>query len=819
MSVEPTDDAAVRECFERFARFGETGHASLVNGMTSRNFVKLAKDCGLIDRTITLTVLDIAFTKAKINAVGQAFDAASKKVNYAQFLLALEICAKEKGCDVHELYAKVAAHAHDAPVVNATIAEPNKFYDDKSTYTAALRGSHKPLSRGDSIMNLPTPTRPADDSALAAVFERFARFGETAGVGVGGMSNRNLVKMFKDCELVDDKTITPTFLDLAFAKAARAPVGSSTAGAVANRLTYPQFLVVCELCAQERGVNVAELHGAMVQHKELGPVISATVAEPNKFHDDKSTYTALLRGTHSPLSKGDPLKSLPTPVIPNDHARVSAVFERYCRFGETASTVPAQLGMTNRNLVKLFKDCELEDKVWSSTFLDLAFARAKNAPHGKDASDAAAKRLNYEQFLVCLELCALEKQLASSRQLHERIAAHALAGPTVNATVAEPNKFHDDKSTYTANLRGSHKPLSRADSVAKLPTPTKPADGEELASVFDRYMRFGETGNASTVTGMTNRNFVKLFKDAGLEDRRLTVTFLDLAFTRARAAPAGKDAYDAQSKRMSYDAFLVALELCAQERGCSAHQLHSAILAGIAESGPRLSATVAEPNKFHDDKSTYTALLRGTHSPLSKEDSLKKLPIPQPPHDERVERVFEAYARFGETAPSAALGLTSRNFVKLFKDCELVDKKITTTFLDLAFAKAKNAPGGITTMGVEKSNKISWTQFQVAVELCALELAKPSDALYLAIAGHEADGPLVTATVAQPNKFHDDKSTYTAVANNVHVGGTGTDSRRESLAKSLATTASNASSKSQSRKGSASADAIAAASKAATAGR
>jgi hypothetical protein len=818
----PADNGAIYAVYDRYCRFGETGSGQIL-GLTSRNFAKLAKDCELVDRKITTTVLDLAFTKAKIASVGQSFDAASKKLNYEQFLVALELCAAEKNVSVRDLHSRIAAHAAEGPVVNATIAEPNKFHDDKSTYTAALRGSHKPLSRKDSISNLPTPTKPTNPAALHRVFETYSRFGETGAAS--GLTNRNLVKLFKDCGL-EDKIITPTLLDISFTKAARAPIGLATSGSASgNRINHEQFLVVVHLCAHERGVSAAELHERMIAHAEDGPIVTATIAEPNKFHDDKSTYTANLRGEHKPLSRGDSGKTLPVPIIPEDHQRVLAVFERYARFGETAG--PSTLGMTNRNLVKLFKDCGLADEMRvSPTLLDVSFAKAKHALYGRDALDASgSNRINYEQFLVVLELVALDKQRAS-HDLHVRIAAKAHTGPTVHATIAEPNKFHDDKSTYTANLRGEHKPLSRGDSINALPTVTRPIDGAALLSVFDRFSRFGETGAAP---GMTSRNLVKLFKDTSLIDpRRLTVTFLDIAFTKAARAPVGESLGEAGSKRINYEQFLLLLELCALERGASAHDLHAALIRA-AEAGPMAHATFAEPNKFHDDKSTYTANLRGEHKPLSRGDSSKALPPPKTPTDsKKVQLAFEIYARFGETATqqASALGLTSRNFVKLFKDCELLDKKITTTFLDLAFTKAKNAPGGIHTMGVDKSNKISYLQFLVAIELCAQETGKPADWYCNAIAHYAEEGPVVTATIAEPNKFHDDKSTYTAVAANVHVGLKGspsagglkstpsstTSSRRASLS---TPTGSNTPSKAPSRKQSGAPGSLASATRAA----
>jgi len=315
----------------------------------------------------------------------------------------------------------------------------------------------------------------------------------------------------------------------------------------------------------------------------------------------------------------------------------------------------------------------------------------------------------------------------------------------VTATIAEASRFHDDKATYTANLRGEHAP-PKGDSSMSLPTPIKPtsAVAKNVERTFGTYARFGDT-HESAVAGMTCRNFVKLAKDCELLDKNwLTTAFLDLTFAKvARGA-----------NRISYEHFLVALELCAQEKGCEASELHAKIVASTA--GPVVTATIAEASRLHDDQTTYTANLRGEHAPLSKGDSSKSLPTPTKPTSavaKSVERMFGTYERFGETAATA--GMSCRNFVKLAKDCELLDKRLTVTVLDLAFAKARNAPGGLSLMSPEKSKNLSFEQFLVALELCRVEKGCKISDLYAQIGARADRGPVVNATVAEHVRFHD----------------------------------------------------------------
>jgi len=592
----PEDNAAVQHTYDRYCRFGETANAETVTGMTSRNFVKLFKDCELVDKKVTLTVLDLAFTKAKTAKVGP-FVAESKRINYLQFLVAVELCAKEKGVDSSHYHAKLAAHADQGPKVTATEAGYNKFYDDKDTWTARDRGSHKPLSRGDSLLNLPTPKQPADPEALFGVFDRYSRFGETANVEtVTGMTSRNFIKLFRDCEL-EDKKLNATFLDLAFTKAKTAPVGRDLSDVHSKRINFEQFLIALEICAGEQGVDPASIHDDLIMRSAEGPKVRATEAGYNKFYDDKDTWTARDRGTFKPLSKGDSSSSLPVPTIPEDFARVQAAFDRYCKFGETANAHTA-VDMTSRNFVKLLKDAGLEDRKLTATFMDLAFTKARTAKVGVHV-DIHSKRINFDQFLIAVELCAQERGV-SAGALHDSIASKATEGPKVQATEAGYNKFHDDKSTYTANLRGEHKPLSRSDSASHLPTAVQPADPAAMASVFDKYCKFGETANAQLVTGMTSRNFLKLFRDFGLEDKKLNATFLDLAFTKAKTAKVGKElSQDPASKRINLQQFLIALELCAEQKGVHSVDLHAALCSHSSDA-PKVQATEAGYNRFHD---------------------------------------------------------------------------------------------------------------------------------------------------------------------------------------------------------------------------
>ena len=128
--IEPSDD--LRRVFSVFNAFGG-GNPSFMEGKT---FIKLLRDCGLIDgqvrdargRRFTPTAADLIFTKVKPKG--------ERVIEMDDFVLALQLVADECGAPyeyVHDFVCGV-----DEPSNNGgTVGEYNKFYDDKDLYTGA----------------------------------------------------------------------------------------------------------------------------------------------------------------------------------------------------------------------------------------------------------------------------------------------------------------------------------------------------------------------------------------------------------------------------------------------------------------------------------------------------------------------------------------------------------------------------------------------------------------------------------------------------------------------------------------------------------
>lgn len=99
--------------------------------------------------------------------------------------------------------------------------------------------------------------------------------------------------------------------------------------------------------------------------------------------------------------------------------------------------------------------------------------------------------------------------------------------------------------------------------------------------------------------------------------------------------------------------------------------------------------------------------------------------------------------------------MDGKTFAKFAKDTKLLDKKLTTTDVDLIFAKIKD----------KSQRTIMFEQFKKGVEEFAKKKGITFDACATLILATE--GPKFQGTKADYVKFHDDKGLYTGV----HLNG------------------------------------------------
>lgn len=106
--------------------------------------------------------------------------------------------------------------------------------------------------------------------------------------------------------------------------------------------------------------------------------------------------------------------------------------------------------------------------------------------------------------------------------------------------------------------------------------------------------------------------------------------------------------------------------------------------------------------------------------------------------------------------PLSGSGLDSSKFAKFCRDTHIIPP-LTTTEVDLVFTRVKS-PG---------QRRIAYEEFRdLALPLLASKFngGVPFDDFLLHIARNSSNGPSNNhGTIAQSNRFHDDRSTYTGV--------------------------------------------------------
>ena len=94
--------------------------------------------------------------------------------------------------------------------------------------------------------------------------------------------------------------------------------------------------------------------------------------------------------------------------------------------------------------------------------------------------------------------------------------------------------------------------------------------------------------------------------------------------------------------------------------------------------------------------------------------------------------------------------MEGKQFVKLFKDNNLLDKALTTTDLDITFARVK----------AKTEKKITFGEFVAGLKECATKKKLSLDELAARMSN---SGPEYKGTKAEAVDLHDDKSKYTGV--------------------------------------------------------
>lgn len=263
-----------------FLSFCGDGHED----MDGRCFLKLCKDCGLIDKKFGSTDVDLIFARV--------VEKGKRRINAGQFNEALKQVAAKKG--VSERSIREVVTTAGPPIIKGTKTDSVRLHDDKTSYTGSHAHGHMDgIDSGLAALGVPTEGadrrisskssappeaafRPDVDSNPKSMHDVFVIF---CGSGQQTMDNRSFVKLCKDCQLID-KGFSSNDADIAFAKACEKGQ---------RRIGENQFEDAIFDISEKTGVDYGDLIMKIIQNGR--PVLTATRADNVRFHDDKSTYT------------------------------------------------------------------------------------------------------------------------------------------------------------------------------------------------------------------------------------------------------------------------------------------------------------------------------------------------------------------------------------------------------------------------------------------------------------------------------------------------------------------------------------------------
>jgi hypothetical protein len=260
------------------------------------------------------------------------------------------------------------------------------------------------------------------------------------------------------------------------------------------------------------------------------------------------------------------------------------------------------------------------------------------------------------------------------------------------------------------------------------------ADVPELpANVVACFMAFaGKNGE------LEGKEFLKMMNEADMYDKSFKKTDVDMIFCKQKS----------KSKQgIDKDKFSDCLKEIAQRKNIPIVQVFNKI---VAAGGPDIAGTQADAVRFHDDKSTYTGAHArdGRHGYAgSNETRVRDQDDPQLDTQTDLSALEGMFGLFA----GKDMSLDGKEFVKMMKDCGILDQSFGPTQCDLVFAKV--VPHG--------QRRIGFEEFQDAIRRIGHTKSVPLPELKVKISN--SNGPLLTGTKADDVRFHDDKSTYTGM--------------------------------------------------------
>lgn len=309
-------------------------------------------------------------------------------------------------------------------------------------------------------------------------------------------------------------------------------------GQESRRLDFDAFCVALAAVAERRSVPAADVVRSVVGAS--GPADNSTAHAPSefvRFHDDKTTFTGVhARGGPSVV---EPSFDLSTVVRRVPHrVPILATGRAASRHDGATPPVSAREGGAGT---------------------PAGLARPDSRQHSARQTPRTAAAQEDEGAAV-----GNGTPRRSVQQTAAQMASHALSPGAFGASPA-PSQVYD------ANLQ----------------------------RLFASYATFGKGKDGASAHGddaLDGARFAKLCRETGLVGKKLTGARVDLIFAEAvgKTSKAGQKG----QRRMSYGAFVEALELLAQARGCSIVEVKRRL---AASEGPHCSGTAPDAVRLHNE--------------------------------------------------------------------------------------------------------------------------------------------------------------------------------------------------------------------------
>lgn len=264
-STPPNYQQAPEACIEKFKEFAGPS-------MDGTEFSKFCVDCGLLDRGFRKE--DIATIFAKVCPRGKRKITIEPGADgFSQYDKLLSLLAEKKKVSPGQIFSLVAGGNKTS---SGTKADAVRFHDDKSLYTGAHaandnHGDCSPKARERAVFDI---GEDGDWSMCEITYRAFDVKGE-------GLANREFSKLCEDAGLCD-KNFTKGQADIVYTKMR------------VKKLDFEGFKQALRLVAETKKEQVSDVQA--VVSRCSGPVVSATVADAVRFHDDKSMYTGMHAG-------------------------------------------------------------------------------------------------------------------------------------------------------------------------------------------------------------------------------------------------------------------------------------------------------------------------------------------------------------------------------------------------------------------------------------------------------------------------------------------------------------------------------------------